>query len=578
MNDRIPEGQETTDPPVLPKPAIGLVADFCAHGDPDRPSPRDGKFIQVNRKTLSSFFRSTCSSLRFQIPNLLTGEGSLGVHLTILELRDFDGRRVTEQIEPLRRLAQVRERLSQVLDVGPHRDVLNWILGDSILAHVITTTFHASMAAIHTDEIFLSNVKRLEPLLSDSQRACWILAQETEGVREMLPAIVSVVCLVSLPVANVRYSSLPHSIDSLDWIDSLIREVIAQCDRRIEEQVRTVQTNLSFRALKRAWQGLVSLTQVGNAMVLNIGPREGRLGRLRVQKRWNRYPIVPTCPKTVCWIDRIAMGHPPMFCLFLDCGAVEPWARLGALRDFQSAVEQLHIPLVCAMPTPMFDRWRDHESIDIVHGTDDEETGHDEDAALGRFSKEECSRFIIAIRDSELHAGDCSNSDANVEQRSNTMTNSVYARVIELTREIKKGYNSMGADCCVPGGEHIRELPGEALGIYVSSYYRSHSGLGNDQALANLFSISRVVQLCRRVAIVEETQDAGNLEREILKSFERDRMAKDGSGIGNSRDSLRPTVIVSRDEEHGSRFQCTVTLPAIQMQHTFSVHRHTWLP
>jgi type VI secretion system protein ImpB len=93
----------------------GVLADLS--GQPDKPLPRiqDRKFVEVDRDNFDKFLNKTAPRLAFKVDNRLTDEDAkLAVELKFSSMEDFEPAKVAEQVEPLRKLLELRRKLSNL--------------------------------------------------------------------------------------------------------------------------------------------------------------------------------------------------------------------------------------------------------------------------------------------------------------------------------------------------------------------------------------------------------------------------------------------------------------------------------
>jgi type VI secretion system protein ImpB len=112
---------------------VGVLADLS--GKPEEPLPRlkDRAFAEVDRDNFDKVLAAAKPRLAIQVDNTLQGDGSkLNVELKFRKMADFDPDQVARQIEPLRKLLEVRERLSNLLNKMDGNDKLEQLLQDVI--------------------------------------------------------------------------------------------------------------------------------------------------------------------------------------------------------------------------------------------------------------------------------------------------------------------------------------------------------------------------------------------------------------------------------------------------------------
>jgi len=112
---------------------VGVVGDFS--GKPDEPLPRlkDRKFVEIDRDNFDKVLEGMKPRASFKVDNKLTGEDTkLGVDLRFKSLDDFHPEQVASQIPPLRKLAEARRKLSDLMSKLEGNDKLEGILQDVI--------------------------------------------------------------------------------------------------------------------------------------------------------------------------------------------------------------------------------------------------------------------------------------------------------------------------------------------------------------------------------------------------------------------------------------------------------------
>src|SRR5262245_8291949 len=105
---------------------VGVLADLS--GKPDEPLPRlrDRKFVDIDRDTFNDVMKGSKPRVAFKVDNKLTNDDSkMGVELRFNNMDDFEPEQVVNQVEPLRKLLEVRRQLSDLLAKTDGNDKLN---------------------------------------------------------------------------------------------------------------------------------------------------------------------------------------------------------------------------------------------------------------------------------------------------------------------------------------------------------------------------------------------------------------------------------------------------------------------
>jgi type VI secretion system protein ImpB len=115
---------------------VGVLADLS--GKPNEPLPKmkDRKFIEIDRDNFDQVLEGMNPRLAYRVDNKLTDDDTqMAVELRFKSLDDFHPERVADQVEPLRKLVEARQRLSDLLSKMDGNDRL-----EELLQEVVTST------------------------------------------------------------------------------------------------------------------------------------------------------------------------------------------------------------------------------------------------------------------------------------------------------------------------------------------------------------------------------------------------------------------------------------------------------
>jgi type VI secretion system protein ImpB len=110
---------------------VGVMGDFS--GDPTAPlkALKDRKFVQIDRDNFDSVMSSMNVGLQMKVDNTLAGDGSeLAVDLKFKSMDDFSPTQLVQQVEPLRKLYETREKLKELQSKADRSDELQEVLED----------------------------------------------------------------------------------------------------------------------------------------------------------------------------------------------------------------------------------------------------------------------------------------------------------------------------------------------------------------------------------------------------------------------------------------------------------------
>jgi type VI secretion system protein ImpB len=104
---------------------VGVLGDFS--GNPTQPLKplADRKFISIDRDNFNDIMQRMTPGLNFRVENTLKGDGSeMAVNLQFKSIEDFEPGRVVDQVEPLKKLLETRNKLRDLLSTVDRSDKL----------------------------------------------------------------------------------------------------------------------------------------------------------------------------------------------------------------------------------------------------------------------------------------------------------------------------------------------------------------------------------------------------------------------------------------------------------------------
>ena len=108
---------------------VGVVGDFS--GSPTTPLKplKDRKFVQIDRDNINEVMARMTPGLNLKVDNTLKGDGSqMAVDLKFGSMEDFEPGRVVDQVEPLRKLLETRNKLRDLMTKVDRSDDLESLL------------------------------------------------------------------------------------------------------------------------------------------------------------------------------------------------------------------------------------------------------------------------------------------------------------------------------------------------------------------------------------------------------------------------------------------------------------------
>ena len=111
----------------------GILADLSGKPEEALPKLIDRKFVEIDRDNFNDILASINPRLAFQVDNKLTDEDSkINVELKFKNIDDFDPVEVVKKIEPLRKLYEARQHLTDLLTKLDGNDDLEQLLSEVV--------------------------------------------------------------------------------------------------------------------------------------------------------------------------------------------------------------------------------------------------------------------------------------------------------------------------------------------------------------------------------------------------------------------------------------------------------------
>ena len=94
---------------------LGVLGDNSGHPTAPLPKRKERKFVDIDRDNFDDVLKGVAPRLAFRVENKLKNDGTqMGMELNFSKLEDFEPQNVVNQVEPLKRLLEVRTRLSDL--------------------------------------------------------------------------------------------------------------------------------------------------------------------------------------------------------------------------------------------------------------------------------------------------------------------------------------------------------------------------------------------------------------------------------------------------------------------------------
>ena len=122
---------------------MGVMGDFTGNPTAPKKPLSERKFIQIDRDNINDVMKKMEPGLNLKVKNTLADDGSLmSVNLSFKSMEDFEPGQLVEQVEPLKKLLDTRNKLRDLLTKSDRSEEL-----ESLLESVLQSTDEVSRLA-----------------------------------------------------------------------------------------------------------------------------------------------------------------------------------------------------------------------------------------------------------------------------------------------------------------------------------------------------------------------------------------------------------------------------------------------
>lgn len=112
---------------------VGVMGDFVGKSEEPLPAFKNRKFVEIDPDNFDQVMQGMSPRLAYTVDNKLQDDGSkMGVELKFKSIEDFEPDKIVQQIEPLRKLVEARQKLSDLRSKMDGNEKLESMLEDII--------------------------------------------------------------------------------------------------------------------------------------------------------------------------------------------------------------------------------------------------------------------------------------------------------------------------------------------------------------------------------------------------------------------------------------------------------------
>jgi type VI secretion system protein ImpB len=112
---------------------LGVLGDYSGKPKQALPKIKERKFVEIDRDNFDEVLKGIAPRLLMRVENELKKDNTeIGVELSFSKLEDFEPARIVDQLEPLKKLLEVRTRLSDLRNKITGNDKLEELLDEIV--------------------------------------------------------------------------------------------------------------------------------------------------------------------------------------------------------------------------------------------------------------------------------------------------------------------------------------------------------------------------------------------------------------------------------------------------------------
>ena len=112
---------------------VGVLGDFVGKPEEALPALKNRKFVEIDPDNFNQVLAGMKPRVAFSTENKLQDDGSkIGVDLRFTSIEDFEPDNIVQQVDPLRKLVEARQKLSDLRSKMDGNEALENMLNDVI--------------------------------------------------------------------------------------------------------------------------------------------------------------------------------------------------------------------------------------------------------------------------------------------------------------------------------------------------------------------------------------------------------------------------------------------------------------
>ncbi len=115
---------------------MGVMGDYSGDNTENKKALKDRKFSQIDRDNFNEVMNNVAPKIDMKVENTLEADGSeMSVSLDFNNMEDFEPQKIVENVDPLKKLMETRNKLRDLLTKADRSDEL-----ENVLEEILSNT------------------------------------------------------------------------------------------------------------------------------------------------------------------------------------------------------------------------------------------------------------------------------------------------------------------------------------------------------------------------------------------------------------------------------------------------------
>lgn len=131
---------------------MGVMGDYSGDNTENKKPLKDRKFSSIDRDNINEVMSNIAPQVNMKVNNTVEGDDSeMSVNLSFKNMEDFEPHKIIEQVEPLKKLLETRNKLRDLLTKADRSEKLEEIL-EQVLSNTAALTALSGELGVNNDK------------------------------------------------------------------------------------------------------------------------------------------------------------------------------------------------------------------------------------------------------------------------------------------------------------------------------------------------------------------------------------------------------------------------------------------